>query len=187
MGIIFVIIIAIFIVCCIIKYNRFIEIKHDIQNSWSTIDSILNQRHDVLPKLIDICTQHLSTEEHLTLEDVTNARTAVSKARQSGNISALADAENTLRVNQSNLMAITDQYPQLQTDHAFQKVKENLNYLESELSIECELYNEAVQMHNILLEQFPALVVARIFNFTTQLPLTLSTNGYSTHALEMDD
>ena len=36
-------------------YNGLIALKNDIDKAWANIDVMLKQRHDELPKLLDVC------------------------------------------------------------------------------------------------------------------------------------
>jgi LemA protein len=42
----------------IIVYNALVTLKHNVSKAWSNIDVLLKQRHDELPKLVEICTIH---------------------------------------------------------------------------------------------------------------------------------
>ena len=35
-------------------YNNLVRIKHNVSQAWSNIDNLLKQRHDELPKLVEV-------------------------------------------------------------------------------------------------------------------------------------
>ena len=61
-------------------YNNLVSLKHAVSKAWSNIDVLLKQRHDELPKLVEVCKQYMQYEQE-TLEKVIQARSAVMTAR----------------------------------------------------------------------------------------------------------
>ena len=39
-------------------YNNLVTLKHAVSKAWVNIESALKQRHDQLPKLIDLCKEY---------------------------------------------------------------------------------------------------------------------------------
>ena len=72
----------------VMLYNGFIQIRNNIDKSWSNIDVILKQRHDELSKLIAACKKYMDFEKKL-LTDITKARSQVDAARKTGDMKAL--------------------------------------------------------------------------------------------------
>jgi len=90
-------------------YNMLVRLANNIDKAWSNIDVILKQRHDELPKLVQVCNSYM-THERETLESVTNARSAYSAGR---NINDKAQAENQIVDALGKLFAVAEQYPDL--------------------------------------------------------------------------
>ncbi len=145
-------------------YNGLVTLKHSIAKAWSNIDVLLKQRHDELPKLVETCKQYMKYEQE-TLEKVMHARNAVSAARQQGDVGALGMAEGQLRLGLGNLFAVAEAYPELRANENFQHLQNRITGLENSIADRREFYNEAVNINNIRIEQFPDLFVARFFNF----------------------
>ena len=76
-------------------YNGLIEVRNNVDQAWANIDVLLKHRHDELPKLIETCKQYMQYEQE-TLERVLKARTQVSSAQGSGDVSQLAAAEGEM-------------------------------------------------------------------------------------------
>ncbi|MDY0050220.1 MAG: LemA family protein, partial [Halothiobacillaceae bacterium] len=100
-----------------------------------------------------------------TLEKVMQARAAVFDARGAQNIPALGQAESALRLGLGNLFAVAEAYPDLKADSTFQHLQARITGLENSIADRREFYNEAVNLNNVRIEQFPDLIVARLFNF----------------------
>ena len=86
-------------------YNSLVRVGNEVKLAWSNIDVLLVQRHDELPKLIEVCRQYMQFERD-TLERVTKARSAVDAARGSGNINSVGAAEQELRAGLGGLYAV---------------------------------------------------------------------------------
>ncbi|MCW8946422.1 MAG: LemA family protein, partial [Sedimenticola sp.] len=127
-------------------------------------DVLLKQRHDELPKLVETCKQYMQYEQE-TLERVMQARAAVSSAREQGDIGALGGAESQLRLGLGNLFAVAEAYPDLKANETFQHLQTRISGLENSIADRREYYNESVNNNNVRIEQFPDLILARMFNF----------------------
>ena len=155
---------AIFI---IVIYNNLVQIKHNVSKAWSNIDVLLKQRHDELPKLVDVCKQYMKYEQE-TLEKVMQARAGVAAAREKGDVGALGAAETQLRMGLGSLFAVAEAYPDLKANETFQHLQQRISGLENTIADRREFYNESVNINNIRIEQFPDVIVARLLNFTAR-------------------
>src|ERR1700758_5096874 len=99
-------------------YNRLVRIRAAVKLTWSNIDVLLVQRHDELPKLVEVCKQYMQYEAD-TLERVMRARAGVDAARHSGSMTALSKAEGELRGGLTGLYAVAENYPHLKANEPF--------------------------------------------------------------------
>ena len=148
----------------ILVYNSLVMLKHNVGKAWANIDVLLKQRHDELPKLVETCKQYMKFEQE-TLEKVMQARSQVSQARQAHDIGALGAAEGVLRSGLGALFAVAEAYPELKTNETFQHLQARISGLENAIADRREFYNESVNVNNVRIEQFPDLLVARMFHF----------------------
>jgi LemA protein len=145
-------------------YNGLVALKHSVSKAWSNIDVLLKQRHDELPKLVEVCRQYMGYEKD-TLESVISARSAVFAAREAGDVGKLGAAETLLRKGLGNLFALSENYPELKANENFQHLQQRITSLENSIADRREFYNESVNRNNVRIEQFPDVVVARWFSF----------------------
>lgn len=145
-------------------YNQLVTVKHAVTQAWSNIDVLLRQRHEELPKLVEACRQYMHYEQ-ATLERVINARNAVGQARDRSDVKQLGQAETALRSGLGQLFALAENYPALQANSSFQHLQQRISGLESGIADRRELYNAAVNINNVRIEQFPDVLVARMFAF----------------------
>ncbi len=148
-------------------YNNLVRIKHNISKSWSNIDVLLKQRHDEIPKLVEVCKQYMSFEKN-TFESVMQARNQVSAARQSGKLGELGEAEGLLRIGLGNLFAVAEAYPELKANDNFLHLRKRISSIESAISDRRVFYNESVNINNTRIEQFPDIIVARLLDFKSR-------------------
>ena len=163
-GFIFWGLLAVLLVYIVIIYNNLVSLKHNVSKAWSNIDVLLKQRHDELPKLVETCRQYMQYEQE-TLEKVMLARASVASAQQQGDVAQLGQAEGALRLGLGNLFALAEAYPELKADETFQHLQARISGLENAIADRREFYNESVNINNVRIEQFPDVMIARLFNF----------------------
>ncbi len=162
--IILLVILAIAVLWAITAYNRFVTLKHNVSESWSNIDVLLKQRYEELPKLVDTCRQYM-TYERETLERITELRNDCNQRRAEGDVTGLAAAEGLLGGAMTGLLARAEAYPELKSSEHFQRLLARISALQDGISDRREFYNESVNINNIRREQFPDLIIARLFGF----------------------
>ena len=145
----------------ILVYNGLIQLRNNIERDWSNIDVMLKQRFDELPKLIKVCEGYMQHEQR-TLEAVTRARAMAVGARTD---KEKIQAQNALTDTLRSLFAVAESYPELKADALFRRLENRISELEDQIADRREFFNEAVNLYNIRLEQFPDVLVARLFSF----------------------
>jgi LemA protein len=151
-------------------YNLLVRLANNIDKAWSNIDVILKQRHDELPKLVEVCNSYM-THERETLESVTNARTAYSTGLK---IDDKAQAENQIVGALGKLFAVAEQYPDLKANQEFLAIQQRISALENTIADRREFYNDSVNLYNISIQQIPTLWVAQEIGFTARPLLTVA-------------
>lgn len=155
-------------------YNHLVKVKHTVSQAWANIDVLLKQRHDELPKLVEVCKQYKQFEQE-TLQKVIAARSQVQAAREQQNIPALGQAEGILRSGLGGIFAVAEAYPELKANENFMQLQNRISSLENGIADRRELYNESVNINNVQIEVFPANIIAKLFNFGAKPLLEFST------------
>ncbi len=156
--------VVVLIAYAIMLYNGLVAVKNNVSLAWANIDVLLKQRHDEIPKLVEICKQYRQFEQE-TLEKVVRARSAVHDARESRNVGALGQAEAALRAGLGGLFAVAEAYPELKANENFMALQQRITQLESAIADRRELYNDSVNINNTRIEQFPDSLLAERFGF----------------------
>ncbi len=148
----------------VVIYNQLVSLKNNTKKAWSNIDVLLKQRNSELPKLIDTCKQHMKFEQE-TLEKVVKARNLVESALKSKNMNQLSGAEVQLETSLNGLFAVAENYPELKASDGFLRLQTRISTLEESISDRREFYNDTATLSNTRIEQFPDVLVAKLFNF----------------------
>lgn len=151
-------------------YNTLVRLANNIDKAWSNIDVILKQRHDELPKLVEVCNSYMIHERE-TLESVTKARNAY---REGMKIADKAQAENQIVSALGNLFAVAEQYPDLKANQEFLAIQQRISALENTIADRREFYNDSVNVYNIAIQQVPTVWVAQEVGYTTRPLLTVA-------------
>jgi LemA protein len=151
-------------------YNGLIAMRNDIDKSWANIDVLLKQRHDEVPRLVDVCKGYMQYERE-TLQALIEARTRYAtaatqeqKAQASGNVSATI----------GEVFAVAEKYPALQANTSFLELQKRISELESQIADRREFYNDAITIFNTRLQQMPDLAVARLFGIRPRFMFVVS-------------
>ena len=88
----------------VLTYNALVTLKNGVLRAWSNIDVLLKQRHDEVPKLVEVCKAYMQFERD-TLERVMLARAGASRARAAGDVAALGGAESRLNAGVGRIAA----------------------------------------------------------------------------------
>lgn len=164
MGMLFWLALGVLVIYLVGVYNDLVSLKNGVSKAWANIDVLLKQRHDELPKLIDTCKQYMLHEQS-TLEKVIAARSRVSDARAAHDVAGVGRAESGLRSGLGQLFALAEGYPELKANEQFVLLQARISALEDGIADRREFYNESVNLNNVRVEQFPGVLVARLFSF----------------------
>ena len=154
-------------------YNGLVQLKNDVAKAWANIDVSLKQRHDQLPKLVEVCRQYKQFEQE-TLERVISARAQVASAYEKRDIPALGAAEGALHTGLGRIFAVAEAYPELRSNEQFMQLQAVITALENALADRREFYNDSVNLLNVRIEQFPDVIIASLFGFREHALLRFS-------------
>jgi LemA protein len=138
-------------------YNGLIGVKQQVEQAWANIDVLLRQRHDELPKLIDVVKGYGAYEREV-LEKVTTLRTRTATGR--GPDAARLAAEDELSLAVSRLLVTAEAYPDLKASATYLELQRRISTLEEQIAHRREYYNAAVNLNNVRTEQFPDSLLA---------------------------
>ncbi|MGH9514017.1 MAG: LemA family protein [Terriglobales bacterium] len=143
-------------------FNGLIAVRNDVDKAWANIDVSLKQRHDELPKLLDVCKGYMEFERD-TLQKVTQARNMY---QQASTIGQKAEADQSMTSALRGFFAVAENYPDLKANSNFEQLEKRITALESEIADRREFYNDAANTLNTRIQQMPDTFVASFMNLT---------------------
>jgi len=158
---ILVIVLFLLVLWIALTYNRFIVLINRTKEAWSDIEVQLKRRYDLIPNLVETVKGYAAHEREL-FEKVTEAR---SKAMSAQTIKQHSEAENFLSQTLKSLFAVAENYPDLKASANFLELQRELTDTEDKIQAARRFYNGNARDLNIMIETFPANIIASMFNF----------------------
>ncbi len=150
--------------------NELVKTKNNLDKSFAEIDSLLKQRHDELPKLLETCRAYLEHEEK-TLQSVVEARSAYSRATTP---SQKAQADHLVSGALRSLFSVAAKNPDLKRDTSFVQLQARIAQLEEKVAAQRDRYNQEVSSFNARMARFPQAFVVRLAKLQPREPFQAS-------------
>ena len=155
------IILVVFVLYVIAVYNGLVVARQRVKEAWSTIDTQLKRRYDLIPNLLETVKGY-AKHEKATLQAVIEARNSAMKvtgAAQKGK------AEETLSGTLKSIFALGESYPELKANTNFLELQRELTDTEDKIQATRQFYNTVVLTLNTKIEMFPSNIFANLFHF----------------------
>jgi LemA protein len=156
------IVILIAIVFVIAMYNSLVQLRVRADSAWSDIDVQLKRRHDLIPNLVETVKGYAAHEKG-TFENIAKYRTS---AMQATTPEQKMQAEGQLTMALRGLLAVAENYPQLQASSQFTDLQASLREIEDAIQNARRYYNAVVRDFNTRIQSFPTNMLAGMFGFT---------------------
>ena len=138
------------------RRNQMVTKSQTVEAQWHQVDVDLQRRADLIPNLVETVKGY-AAQEQTVFGDIAKARSALLSAQSpSERIAANAQLEGSL----GRLLAIVENYPQLQSNENFLRLQDELAGTENRIAVERRRYNLAVQDYNTYIALFPNNVFA---------------------------
>lgn len=135
----------------VLIYNSLIRARNRTREAWSGIDVQLKRRSSLIPNLVETVRGY-ATHEQEVFAEVAHARGALAKAA-GPNDAAVAD--NMLTQALGRLMAVAENYPQLQAVAGFTQLQSELSDAEEKIAYARQFYNMNAMEYNTAIQTFP--------------------------------
>jgi LemA protein len=156
--------IAVLILFIILAYNGLISKKNNVANAFAGIETVLKQRYDLIPNLIETVKQY-SQHEKSILTEITELRTKALNNDDSLSDKEKLDLDDKISKLVSNLIVAVENYPDLKANQNFLQLQAALNEIEEKISASRRSYNASVLIYNNALEMFPSSIFANMMNY----------------------
>ncbi|HXK05045.1 MAG TPA: LemA family protein [Verrucomicrobiae bacterium] len=145
----------------VLLYNNLVLSRNRTREAWSGIDVQLKRRASLIPNLVE-SVRGYTKHEHAVFAEVAQARGALAKAP--GPVEAAA-ADQLLTGALGRLMAVAENYPQLQAAANFQQLQSELTDTEEKIAYARQFYNQNALDYNTRIQSFPGNQFANWFQF----------------------
>ncbi|MCH1540950.1 MAG: LemA family protein [Candidatus Poseidonia sp.] len=142
-------------------WNRLVKLEENVNNSWSNIDVLLNQRYDMIPNLMNIVKGYASHEREI-FEQFAQARQTAAGCLQRGDVAGVAAAEGILSGMMPRINMVAEQYPDLKANENFLNLQNQLVSIENQIADRREFYNAASTNFNKAIQMIPSNIVAGV-------------------------
>ncbi|MDR0489403.1 MAG: LemA family protein [Propionibacteriaceae bacterium] len=163
-GLIFIVILVLVVgvvLWVIGAYNRMVQGRNLVEESWNQIDVELNRRYDLIPNLVNTI-KGATDHEKSTLESVIGLRNqATALAGSHADPAQRAAVEAQLTSQLQNLVSVTmEAYPDLKANASFIQLQKELSEIEARIANARKYYNANVGSYNTMIESFPNSLIA---------------------------
>lgn len=143
------------------SYNSLVSLDQNVDTAEANIATQLQRRSDLIPNLVSTVKGYAGQEKEIFTE-IADARARLAGANT---ITEEANADSALSSSLSRLLAIAENYPQLQSSQNFQDLSIQLEGTENRIAIARQDYNETVKLYNAKRRRFPSNIIGSLFNF----------------------
>lgn len=147
------------------SYNGLVNAEVTVEEKFSTIDTQLTRRADLIPNLVNTVKGYAAHEEEV-FKAIADARAKLSGSTA---IDDKIEANNELSSALSRLLVVVEQYPTLQANENFKGLMDQLEGTENRIAVARIDYNEAVKNYNTRIRRFPGSIIAGMFGFEKQV------------------
>lgn len=143
------------------KYNGFVGLKENVDNSYSNIDVALERRADLIPNLVNTVKGYAKHEQS-TIDSITSARENLLNAKT---IDEKAKANDELTKSLNALAVVVENYPDLKANQNYLNLQDELAGTENRIAVTRKDYNDVATKYNKEIKLFPGSIIAKIFGF----------------------
>jgi len=161
-------------------YNEFQTLDEQVTAAWAEVLSQYQRRSDLIPNIVATVKGEANFEQE-TLTKVIEAR---SKATAIQATPALVNdpeafakfqaAQGELSGALSRLLVVTENYPNLKANQAFQDLRVQLEGTENRITVARNKFIAAVQQYNTKVRSVPSNFTAMIFGYKTKPSFTVA-------------
>ena len=148
---------------------RLNRLSNTMEQSFSDVDVLLKQRHDMIPQLVDTVKGYMQHERGV-LTEITEAR---SNAMRAGTIEEKISAEQRLSTALDGLRIAVEAYPDLKASQNFLDLQNEISDVENKIAAARRFFNSTTKELNTAVEIFPSNIIAGFFNFKREVMFDL--------------
>lgn len=146
------------LICFIVTYNSIINSKNNVKESFWSIDTVLQNRYNLIPNLVEVVKQYMQHESWV-ISKVTELRASL-MSNSNNTSSERFEKENQLQAGLKSIFAVAENYPDLKASANFLELQNSWSEIEDRLQWARRAYNSSVKELNNKKEMFPSSIIA---------------------------
>lgn len=169
-------------------YNGLVSKEEKVYLEWAQVESNFQRRTDLIPGLLETVTRYMQHERE-TLSNIAAERsgamaplasamerviaeqaeamgaTDASQLEDQASLQQLSERQATLGASLRNLIAVSEDYPELRSADQFLALQAQLEGTENRINISRMNFNVAVEQFNGAIRRLPGSLIASLGNF----------------------
>ena len=160
-------------------YNNFQSQDEQVKAAWAEVLNQYQRRSDLVPNIVATVKGQANFEQD-TLTKVIEARSKATSIQATPELvndpeafDKFQKAQGELTGALSRLMVVSEQYPQLKANQAFQDLRVTLEGTENRITVARNRYIQTVTSYNVLARSFPSNLTAMVFGYKVKPTFTV--------------
>ena len=160
-------------------YNDFQRLDEETKANLSEVQNQYQRRADLIPQIVATVKGEANFEQD-TLTKVVEARAKATSVQVTPELvnnpeafKKYQDAQGELSGALSRLLMVTENYPSLKANQAFQDLRVQLEGTENRITVARNRYIKSVQEYNVLARSFPTNLTAKAFSYAPKPSFTV--------------
>ena len=167
-------------------YNDFQRLDEQVKSGWAEVLNQYQRRRDLIPNIVATVKGEANFEQE-TLTKVIEARSRATSIQATPELvndpaafQKFQEAQGQLTGALSRLMMVSEQYPNLKANQAFQDLRVQLEGTENRITVARNRYIKTVQDYNVLARSFPTNLTAMVFSYAPKPSFTVQNEAQIT-------
>ncbi len=162
-------ILAVAVIFLLVTYNSLVGKEEDVKRYWGDLQTTYQRRNDLVPNLVAVVKSN-SDYERTVLTQVAEARSkagqlSVTSDPDSAQYNRLERTQGELTNSMNRLIAVVENYPDLQGTKAFTMLQTQLEGTERRINLARKDFNTTIADYNNSVRRFPTNLAAGILGF----------------------
>jgi len=173
LGVVIVLVLLVVFGIFINPYNGMVNRSQNASQMWSNVETQYQRRNDLYSTVMATIKGSAKFEQQ-TLTDVIAARAQATSITVDASkltpesIQKFQQAQDGFKSSFGRLMAVAEQYPELQTTAAFRDFQTQQEGTENRINKARQDFNDAVKDYNTYIMTFPHNLVSNMYGFTSK-------------------
>ena len=160
-------------------YNEFQSLDEQVKAAWSDVVNQYQRRSDLVPNIVATVKGEANFEQE-TLTKVIEARARATSIQATPELvndpaafAKFQQAQGELSGALSRLLVVSEQYPNLKANAAFQDLRVTLEGTENRITVARNKYIQTVAAYNVKVRSFPENLTAKMFGYAVKPNFTV--------------